>query len=75
MSGIILACGEPADCRVYGRERGTGTPVYYFSLGASSAMTAFVDSRYRDVNTFRPFSVRAITFPGTVTVTIQFSVW
>ena len=35
--------GEPADCRVYGRERGPGTHVYYFSQGASSAMKAFVD--------------------------------
>jgi hypothetical protein len=35
--------GEPADCRVYGRERGPGTYIYYFSPGAYKAMKAFVD--------------------------------
>jgi hypothetical protein len=35
--------GEPADCRVYGREKGPGGHIYYFSPGAYKAMKAFVD--------------------------------
>ena len=35
--------GEPADCRVYGCEKGPGAHIYYFSPGAYQAMKAFVD--------------------------------
>ena len=37
------AAGKPADCRIYGREGGPGTHIYYFSPGAYAAMKAFVD--------------------------------
>ena len=35
--------GEPADCRVYAREHGPRSHLYYFSPGAYKAMKAFVD--------------------------------
>lgn len=35
--------GQPADCRVYGRETEPGAHIYYFSPKAYLAIKAFVD--------------------------------